>query len=89
MPQQTGIAVLGVGVGVPQLVGDAVQEQVPALRVHVHVHGHGEVLEDIHVAAVSNTAHAGAMMNCMAWVPTYLSRKIISVISYNISVQLT
>ena len=45
------------GVEVPQLVGDAVQEQVPALRVHVH----GEVLEDIHVAAVSNTAHAGAM----------------------------
>ena len=46
-----------VGVGVPQLVGDAVEEQVPALRVHVH----GEVLEDVHVAAVSNAAHAGAV----------------------------
>ena len=27
---------MGVGVGVPQLVGDAVQEQVPPLRLQVH-----------------------------------------------------
>jgi hypothetical protein len=46
-----------VGVGVPQLVGDVVEEQVPALRVHVH----GEVLEDVPVAAVSNAAHSGAV----------------------------
>ena len=44
-----------VGVGVPQLVGNAVEEQVPALHVH------GEVLEDVPVAAVSNAAHSGAV----------------------------
>ena len=48
---------MGVGVGVPQLVGDAVEEHLPALRVHVH----GEVLEDVPVAAVSNVAHSGAV----------------------------
>ena len=55
--EQAARVVVGVGVGVPQLVGDAVQEQAPALGVHVH----GEVLEDVHVAAVGNAAHAGAV----------------------------
>ena len=42
------------------MVGDTVEEQVPALGVHVH----GEVLEDVHVAAVSNAAHAGTVPLC-------------------------
>jgi len=46
-----------VRVGVPQLVRDAVQEQVPALGVHVD----SQVLEDVHVAAVGNAGHAGAV----------------------------
>ena len=42
-----------VGVRVAQLVGYAVEEEVSALCVHVH----SQVLEDVHVAAVSNAAH--------------------------------
>ena len=45
---------MSVGVGVSQLVGDAVEEEIPSLSVHVH----GEVLEDIHVAAVGDGADA-------------------------------
>ena len=46
---------MGVGVGVSQLVSDAVEEEVPALSIHVH----GQVLEDVHVAAVGDGADAG------------------------------
>ena len=48
---------MGVGVGVSQLVSDAVEEEVPALSVHVH----GQVLEDVHVAAVGDRADAGTL----------------------------
>ena len=48
---------MGVGVGVSQLVCDAVEEEVPALSVHVH----GQVLEDVHVAAVGDRADAGTL----------------------------
>ena len=46
-----------VGVRVAQLVGYAVEEEVSALCVHVH----SKVLEDVHVAAVSNAAHTRAV----------------------------
>jgi len=58
--EQAAGVVVGVGVGVPQLVGNAVEEQVPALSVHVH----GQVLEDVHVAAVGDAAHTGAVTLC-------------------------
>ena len=48
---------MGVGVGISQLVCDAVEGEVPSLGVHVH----GEVLEDVHVAAVGDGADAGAL----------------------------
>ena len=51
---------MGVGVGVSQLVSDAVEEEVPALSVHVH----GQVLEDVHVAAVGDGADVGALSLC-------------------------
>ena len=55
--EQAAGEVVGVGVGVPQLVGNTVEEQIPALGVHVH----SQVLEDVHVAAMGNAAHAGAV----------------------------
>ena len=48
---------MSVGVRVSQLVGDAVEEEIPSLSVHVH----GEVLEDVHVAAVGDGADARAL----------------------------
>ena len=53
--EKTTGEVVGVRVGISQLVGDAVEGEVPALGVHVH----GEVLEDVHVAAVGDGADAG------------------------------
>ena len=53
--EKTTGEVVGVGVGISQLVCDAVEGKVPALGVHVH----GEVLEDVHVAAVGDGADAG------------------------------
>ena len=47
--------VLGVGVGVPQLVGDGVEEEVAALRLQVD----RQVLEDVHVGGVADGAHVG------------------------------
>jgi len=55
--EETAGEVVGVGVGVPQLVGDTVEEQVAALGVHVH----RQVLEDVHVAAVGDRGDAGAL----------------------------
>ena len=55
--EKTTGEVVGVGVGISQLVCDAVEGKVPALRVHVH----GEVLEDVHVAAVGYCAHVGTL----------------------------
>ena len=53
--EKTTGEVVGVRVGISQLVGDAVEGEVPALGVHVH----GEVLENVHVAAVRDGADAG------------------------------
>ena len=49
--------VVGVRVGVAQLIGDAVKEEVAALRVHVDC----KVLEDVHVAAVGNATDTWAV----------------------------
>ena len=54
--EKTTGEVVGVRVGISQLVCDAVEEEVPPLGVHVH----GQVLEDVHIAAVGNGADAGA-----------------------------
>ena len=53
--EKTTGEIVGVGVGISQLVCDAVEEEVPPLGVHVH----GQVLEDVHVAAVGDGADAG------------------------------
>jgi len=46
-----------VGVGVSQLIGDAIEEEISSLCVHVN----GKVLEDVHVAVVGNVCDAGAL----------------------------
>ena len=51
---------MSVRVGVSQLVSDAVEEEISSLRVHVR----GEVLEDVHVAAVGDGADVGALSLC-------------------------
>ena len=55
--EKTTGEVVGVRVGISQLVCDAVEEEVPPLGVHVH----GQVLEDVHVAAVGNATDTWAM----------------------------
>ena len=55
--EKTTGEVVGVRVGISQLVCDAVEEEVPPLGVHVH----GQVLEDVHVAAVGDGADAGTL----------------------------
>jgi len=51
---------VSVRVGVSQLISDAVEEEISSLRVHVR----GEVLEDVHVAAVGDGADVGALSLC-------------------------
>ena len=53
--EKTTGEVVGVRVGISQLVCNAVEEEVPPLGVHVH----GQVLEDVHVATVGDGADAG------------------------------
>ena len=48
---------MSVRVGISQLVGDAVEEEISPLGVHVR----SKVLEDVHVAAVRDGADAGAL----------------------------
>ena len=55
--EKTAGEVVSVGVGVSQLVGDAVEEEIPSLSVHVH----RQVLEDVHVTAVCDGANAGTL----------------------------
>ena len=52
--------VLGVGVGVPQLVGDGVEEEVASLRLQVH----SQVLEYVHVRGVRDRLHGRAGVAC-------------------------
>ena len=58
--EQATREVMCVGIGVPQLVGNTDEEEVPALSVHVHC----QVLKDVHVAAMCNAAHTGAVALC-------------------------
>ena len=55
--QKTTAVVVSVRVGISELVGNTVEEQVPALSVHVH----RQVLEDVHVAAVGYGRDAGGL----------------------------
>lgn len=48
---------MGVGVRVAQLIGNTVEEEVPALRIHVN----SQILEDVHVTAMSDATHTRAM----------------------------
>ena len=48
---------MGVGVGVAQLVGNSVQEEIPSLRVQIH----SDFLDEVHEAAVGDAAHVWAV----------------------------
>lgn len=56
--QQRAAEVVGVDVGIAQLIGDGVQEQVTAFVVQVNC----QVLQDVHVGVVDNVRHGWVLI---------------------------
>lgn len=58
--QQSTAEIMGVNVGISQLVGDCVQEQVSAFVIQVNC----QVLQNIHVSVVDDVRHRRILALC-------------------------